>query len=156
MKALLGPLLPSSSRESVKHFFSHLLGPCRCGGFRRLIPLSNLFHSPGLVPNLPYTDQRGGWKLTKLNPAGLSAYEEVRSFFHHNRILLLYRLRRRFVVLIMQYSPYYAACSQRGSSSVNILLSRINAKSTRMSLRITAQSASVFARGRSVPFFLCS
>jgi hypothetical protein len=39
-----------------------------------------------IMPNLPYTDQRGGWKLTKLKPAGLYAYEEVRSSFHHNRI----------------------------------------------------------------------
>ena len=90
-------------------------------------------------PNLPYTDQRGGWKLTKLNPAGL------------------FCLRRSTVLLPPQtLSSFHAAFSQRGSSSVNILLSRMSAKSTRMSLRITAQSASVFWRGRSHPFFLCS
>src|SRR5271157_2891726 len=111
-----------------------------------------------LMPNLPYTDQRGGWKLTKLNPAGLYAYEEVRSSFHHNHILLLRCLLAAFRSLhhTNGSSFSYAACLQHGSSSVNILLSLITAKSTRISFRITAQSASVFSRGRSHPFFLCS
>ena len=79
-------------RKLSSIFLSHLLRFCCCGGFRLLIPLSNLFCSSGPKPNLAYTDQRGGWKLTKLNHTGLYAYEEARSSFHHNRILLSRRL----------------------------------------------------------------
>ena len=148
----------SSSKETVKHFLIPSVKVVLLWWLPPFLsPLSNLFCSPGPLPNLPYTDQRGGWKLTKLNPAGLYAYEEVRSSFHHNLILLL----RRLLAAVHSFhhnaiSSCYAASSQRGISSVNILLSRISAKSTRMSLRITAQSASVFLRGRRSPFFLCS
>ena len=151
-------LTSSSSKETVKHF---LISSVKAVLLWWLPPFDPLYLTSfvlrAIMPNLPYTDQRGGWKLTKLNPAGLYAYEEVRSSFHHNRILLLRRLLAAF--RSSQHnaiSSCYAAFSQRGISSLNILLSRISAKSTRMSLRITAQSASVFARGRSYPFFLCS
>ncbi len=152
------PRTPSSSKETVKHF---LISSVKAVLLWWLPPFDPLYLTSfvlrAIMPNLPYTDQRGGWKLTKLNPAGLYAYEELRSSFHHNRILLLCRLLAAVHTFRHHSSSScYAACSQRGSSSVNILLSRISAKSTRMSLRITAQSASVFARGRSHPFFLCS
>ena len=148
----------SSSKEDVKHV---LISSVRAVLLWWLPPFDPLYLTSfvlrAIMPNLPYTDQRGGWKLTKLNPAGLYAYEEVRSSFHHNLILLL----RRLLAAVHSFhhnaiSSCYAAFSQRGISSVNILLSRISAKSTRMSLRITAQSASVFSRGRRSPFFLCS
>ena len=73
-------------------FLSHLLRFCCCGGFRLLIPLSNLFCSPGPLAQLTLYRSKGWVKVTKLNPAGLYAYEEVRSSFHHKRYPPLRRM----------------------------------------------------------------
>ena len=77
----------SSSKETVKHF---LISSVKALLLWWLPPFDPLYLTSfvlrAIMPNLPYTDQRGGWKLTKLNPAGLYAYEEVRSSFHHNLI----------------------------------------------------------------------
>ena len=48
----------------------------------------NLFCSTSLNAQLTLCRSKGWWKLTKLNPASLLAYEGVRSFFHHNHFLL--------------------------------------------------------------------
>ena len=49
----------------------------------------NLFCSTGLDAQLTLCRSKGWWKLTKLNPASLLAYEEVRSFFHRNHFFAI-------------------------------------------------------------------
>ena len=94
---ITSPFVASSSKETVKHFFISSVKALLLWWLPPFDPLYlTSFVLRAIMPNLPYADQRGEWKLTKLNPAGLYAYEEVRSSFHHNLI-----------------PPCYAACWQR-------------------------------------------
>ena len=121
--------MSSSSAEHVKYFLPSVKSLVVVAS-AFLSPLSNLFCSAGPYAQLTLCRSKGWVEVDQADHTGLDAYEDTRSSFHHNHI-----------------SFFYAASRQRFISSVNILLSRISAKITRMSLRITAQSASFFLRG---------
>ena len=59
----------------------------------------NLFCSTSLYAQLTLYRSKGWWKLTKLYPASLLAYEALRSFFHHNHFLLSLIQRNRLPCL---------------------------------------------------------
>jgi hypothetical protein len=97
----------SSSKETVKHF---LISSVKALLLWWLPPFDPLYLTSfvlrAIMPNLPYTDQRGGWKLTKLNRTGLYAYEEIT------------------VLLPPQpYPPFYAACWRRSIVLIILIVS---------------------------------
>jgi len=160
LSAAFSSNIPSSSKETVKHFFISSVKALLLWWLPPFDPLYlTSFVLRAIMPNLPYTDQRDGWKLTKLNRTGLCC---LRRNNGPPSTTTVSSFLRRLLAAVYSFdhtnsiSSCYAACSQRGSSSVNILLSRISAKSTPISFRITAQIASFFSRGRPTPFFLCS
>jgi hypothetical protein len=89
-----------------------------------------------LTPNLPYSDQKGGWKSTKLIRIGLYAHEALRSSFHHNNNSLFY------------------TATAIGLADVNFRLSLKRAKITLINLITTAHIASFFFNSCPQQFFV--